>query len=363
MNRPDDNDPGPDLELQHQLGSLLGDEPPMTSMPGDDLHRGRRLVRRRRWGAAGTAAVLVPALAVGVAAASNGLFTGSSSGGPEQILPADGTTDDVTMCASASAASPAVVPGAEPNLSVAPTPDTAAATKVEGMASSGGQQDANGMPSDLTISVGSADPNGSVTCVAGDGAVSSDCAPDDKECYTFPSDPQEEATMNRLNQLLTGLDPEATHTNGASVGASSSGAMAAGGGTGGADQSLQQMMLANSWADGDREGSVSLSVFASADKDLVDGCSDSSMGTGPDVTCEDRTLADGTKVQIGHGEKNGAHRLTVSYQRDDGRVVIATADQATSEWWQNGQGAAPLDHLPASVEQLTDLVTAPGAHL
>ena len=105
MNRPDDFDDA-DLDLQRRLDALLADEPPMHALPDDDLTRGRRLVRRRRWGAVGTAAVLVPALALGASAVSGNLFAGS--GGGTKLVPEQGggsedpsiNSDLPVLCAS-----------------------------------------------------------------------------------------------------------------------------------------------------------------------------------------------------------------------------------------------------------------------
>jgi hypothetical protein len=346
----------------------------MGSMPGDDLSRGRRLVRRRRWGAVGTAAVLVPALAVGAAAASNGLFTGSSAAGHDTVVPEGSTTDapsDDASCGSVGSATPGIAPpGTEPNSLSLSAPNHAKGNAVEtGKAESTvrGIAPSNGAASsaDGSSTIGPEDPDGSVGCVTdtGGGLDTAVCAAGDKECYTFPDDAQQTATMDRLTQLLGGLDPTGAHTGGASSGGVSSGSASAGGGTGG-DQGTQSLMVGMSWDEGDHEGAVALSVFSTADPDLVGtGCSDQTMGGGPDVTCEQKTLADGTVIEVGHGQKGGAERLTVAYERADGQVVIATADQASTSWWDSADGAAPLDTLPATIEQLTALVTAPGAHL
>ena len=337
MNRPDDFAEGADLDLQNRLSSLLADEPPMESMPADDLNRGRRLVRRRRWGAVGTAAVLVPALAVGAAAASNGLFTGSSAPGHDTVVPEGSTTDapsDDVSCGVGVATPGIAPPGAEPNSLSLSAPSNGEASSGEG-----------------TATVGPENPDGSVSCVTGD-----------------TDGGQQNATVDRLTQLLGDLDPTGTHTGGASSGGVSSGSASAAGSAGGegdkGDQGIQSVMVGMSWGEGNQEGAVALSVFSGADPDFIgSGCSDQTIGGGPQVSCEQKTLADGTVVQVGHGQKGGAERLTVAYERADGQVVIATADQASTPWWDSADGAAPLDTLPVTIEQLAALVTAPGAHL
>lgn len=87
------------------------------------------------------------------------------------------------------------------------------------------------------------------------------------------------------------------------------------------------------------------------------------MPSGPDVTCETRTLADGVTVVVGRGEAGGAHRFTVRFDRPDGTVVIATADAATERWWTDRAGAAPLQAPPLAVAELIDLARDPSHHL
>ena len=95
----------------------------------------------------------------------------------------------------------------------------------------------------------------------------------------------------------------------------------------------------------------------------VPACADPSLEAGPELTCEQQTLDDGTTVLVGRGEQDGAQRLTVRYARPDGQVVSATADQASEDWWADGSGPGPLEQPPLTVEQLVELVRDPLMHL
>ena len=87
------------------------------------------------------------------------------------------------------------------------------------------------------------------------------------------------------------------------------------------------------------------------------------MPSGPDVTCENHTLADGVTVVVGRGVIDAAQRLTVRFDRPDGTVVIATADAATERWWTDRAGAAPLQAPPLAVAELIDHARDPAQHL
>ena len=87
------------------------------------------------------------------------------------------------------------------------------------------------------------------------------------------------------------------------------------------------------------------------------------MPSGPVVTCENHRLADGVTVVGGRGETDGAHRLTVRFDRPDGTVVIATADAATERLFTGRAGAAPLQAPPLAVAELIDLARDPAQHL
>ena len=99
MNRPGDpNDHSDDgADFEQLFAAAIGDEPPMDSMPADDLSRGRKLVRRRRTGALMTCAAAIPAVAlVGWTLTSGGPSQGS---GPSVISPADSSDDSTDDCA------------------------------------------------------------------------------------------------------------------------------------------------------------------------------------------------------------------------------------------------------------------------
>jgi hypothetical protein len=53
----------------------------------------------------------------------------------------------------------------------------------------------------------------------------------------------------------------------------------------------------------------------------------------------------------------------VRYERADGTVVWATADEATEQWWDNGEGPQPLTSSPATVDDLIALVLDGDVHL
>lgn len=369
MNRPDDFDDA-DLDLQRRLDALLADEPPMHALPDDDLTRGRRLVRRRRWGAVGTAAVLVPALALGATAVSGNLFAGS--GGGTKLVPEQGggsedpsiNSDLPVLCAS--------VPGV-----VSPDGQASPEVGTDGDSSTnGGTSNSNSGQGSVEAGQDDGDPNTSVTCVLGNtdhGGWDFDpvCKDDPSQCEdAYVTDPEQDAAMTRLDQLLVDtLDPDGSHTDGSSIGGAGASAMAGGvnGATGGGAEGdtfvAQTLMVGRAWSDGGGEGAVMLTVVTAGSPDVKDGCANAMLTDGPTVTCEDVTLADGTHVLVGHADQDGAERLVVAYARPDGSLAIATADEASTDWWSDGSGTGPLDHLPVTQDQLVELVTAPGAHI
>jgi hypothetical protein len=83
------------------------------------------------------------------------------------------------------------------------------------------------------------------------------------------------------------------------------------------------------------------------------------LASGPTVSCERRTLDDGTVVWVGHGDQDGVERVSVEYLRPDGSVVWATADEATDGWWNGNHGADPLTSPPMSVDDLIDMASDP----
>jgi hypothetical protein len=171
----------------------------------------------------------------------------------------------------------------------------------------------------------------------GKGSVVGDPSPD-------PADGGEPGTIgfacDDLGMVLQQhADPNAEH-NGTM--ASGTAEATAGGGSESASASM-------GWADGGREGQVSLSVeqrSTSAD------CLDPSLGAGPEVNCERTTLDDGTVVWVGHGAQAGARRVAVEYERPDGSVVWATADEATDAWWRGDHARDPLTAPPMTFDDL-----------
>jgi hypothetical protein len=120
----------------------------------------------------------------------------------------------------------------------------------------------------------------------------------------------------------------------------------AGATTGDGPQSASASM---GWTDGDREGQVTLSL---AMNPAVFDCNDPSIEFGPRLSCESRTLDDGTVVWVGHGAQDGATRISVEYGRPDGSVVWATADEATDAWWTGDNSTDPLTAPPMTVDDL-----------
>ena len=331
MNARDDDQP--DLFV-HLSGAFEG-EPEMRSRPGDDLDRGRRLQRRRRRGSVSASAAAVALLAVGGWALSGSIGSqgvGSTQvqtagGGPEGPRPSGTITAE---CASSDSQTDSRGGGA----SLAPS-------------RAGGGADAHGR---------SASATGTTSRDAGTATASDDPT----DCTVIEGDSETSPGVDRLMRVLSDhTDPDGSHAGQMSMGGSAGSA-----GPDGSTDMISSIYAGMDWTDGDRAGAVSLSV-----EDPTGGvsvgrpCAGDPMPDGPDVTCESRTLADGTTVMVGHGRLDGAERITVTLQRPDGTVVTATADQATQQWWDDGSGAAPLAAPPATVDQLIEMVRDPGAHL
>ncbi len=387
MNRPDDA-----FDLHDHLSRAIGDEPPMASRPEDDTARGRRMLRRRRLTAVATSAAVVPALALGGWAVSSSLGSDEGSGhrvirpagspsdtaGPStdpsaadcavvSVAPApsddsgsgqagggggnDGTigsssSGDATLCAISD------VPGDLGSCDAVPYDDGGGtAATVEVLPGTGGYEgflspsDANGsaqsggdtvtpMPGDGTLEPADGDATLTATCVdGGDGGDLSSRA------------------LDRVQAALeSNLDPSGDHLQSSIVG-----------GTVAEGDSPTGIYVGAVWVEGDREGMVSLSVEYKTT--AGEGCLDTSIAMGPDVSCEKQTLSDGITVWVGRGTQDGAERLAVRFARPDGSVVWATADQAGEQFWTDGTGAAPLTQLPVTLDQLITFAQDSDVHL
>lgn len=317
MNARDDDQ----LDLFVHLSGAFEGEPEMRSRPGDDLDRGRRLRRRRRLGSVTGSAAAVCLLALGGWALSGSI--GSQSVGTTEVQPAAGGPES-------------------PQPSGTITSDCSSSDSSTGSASSGS---------------GSAPAPGTGSRNAGTGTA----AGDPSYCTAVEGDGDPSPEVDRLMKVLTDhTDPDGSHTGDQM---SMGGSAGAAGPDGSAGQTTS-IFAGTDWTVGERAGSVSLSVEdPTGGVSVGQPCGDEPMAEGPEVTCETLTLADGTTVLVGHGQRNGAERITVRYERPDGTVVVATADQATQQWWNDGSGAAPLAAPPATVDQLVELVRDPRAHL
>lgn len=378
MNRPDD-----DFDLQDHLSRAIGTEPPMASTPEHDTARGRKMLRRRRLAAVATSAAVVPALALGGWAVNSSLDSGSGSvemrpagsagpSGNSATDAADPTAPDCTAIsvdsASGAPADPPDDAGIQGTLcpvtddsgnpgSCDPVPngDKSAGTPaqvdvlpaqqgIDGSAQSGNGHLSDGGDS-MTLQPGNssmeADGEATLTATCVDGGDVGDI-----------STPEIDRVQSALDRVL---DPHGEHMTSSIAGGSLSN------GDGSPSDTPEGIYVGAGWVDGDTEGSVSLSV---EDASLAQpGCLDQSLAVGPDVTCEVRTLEDGSTVWVGHGSQDGAERLAVRYERPDGSVVWATADQAGEQYWTDGTGAAPLAQLPATVDQLIALAQDADVHL
>lgn len=338
------HDMGTDEQLYAAMRRAVEAEPAMGSAPRDDLVRGRRLLRRRRVGGAVTVTALVPAVAL----LGSGLAPGGSGSTGSAGFADDGsegaTTEDT--CArvdewSGSSGGGAASPrdgGQEGRLGVA-------------QGSGGAAQQPGGI-----------DPQGAME-LQPDGAVSS-C--DEPSTYSVDTE-----AIDRIQEaLLDGLGPERDHVDSLMSSIGTSGV--AGTVVSGTDPPTEPADaptaagVSGRWTEGTGLGAVTVSVSDGDDLSGPGGepvCADPSLGAGPELTCEQQTLNDGTTVLVGRGEQDGAQRITVRYQRPDGQVVSATADQASEDWWADGSGTGPLEQPPLTVEQLAEIVRDPLMHL
>jgi hypothetical protein len=384
MNGLDDDDIGA------RLSSLFDDEPPMESAAADDLARGRRLLRRRRRGAVLATATALPAVLVGGWAV--GTATLGSSGSASRLQPADGSEPsdagdgNVLVCWSGSdsvdpngggtTASPGDDATDEPGAGAPPSPmetvlptgdmdgcqslpptgDDCATVALEAVppdatepgrlgsangSTNGRQQGTVSSNSESSVSTGTARANGGTdagTSASDNGDTVTDGSPD-------AGDGGEPGVIGFCDDLGTVLQQHADPT-GEHAGSMASGSAEAT--TGGEQASASAAM---GWADGQREGQVSLSVDPTPPAAAA-GCLDPGLETGPDVTCQTQTLDDGTVVRVGHGTQDGAERVAVRYDRPDGSVVWATADEATNAWWQGDRGVDALTAPPMNVDDL-----------
>jgi hypothetical protein len=352
MNTPDDFD----LDLRDRLSSAIGAEPPMESLPHDDLARGRRLDRRRRWTAVGAAATVVPALSLGAYALSGG-FGGALGAGPSTVrmVPADG----------GESTEPADSQGtltADCSVSPVPSGDSARLIAPPGRNSGGSRAKVSvGRSHNFDAASGRIDPspsatgrsveagNGQVRSAVSGGRSSADCIAVDHGA------PIDSPDVDRVTEALNRhVDPNNTHAGMTIVSGSVTNAEGGGKASG--------IYAGYEWTDGARTGMITVSVEDPAVGNS-DSCADPSSVNGPDVTCETRTLDDGTTVLVGRGQQDGAERITVRYERADGTLVWATADEATEQWWTDQTGAAPLTSAPVTVDQLIDLVRDPDVRL
>jgi hypothetical protein len=379
MNARDDDQP--DLFV-HLSGAFEG-EPAMQSRPGDDLDRGRRLQRRRRRGSVSASVAAVALLAVGGWALTGGI--GNQSIGRTQLQPAS----------SPGAGLETQQPSGTITSECATSDSTTGSDSGEGNWDGDAEQP-NGSEDKGSVDSGSSDNDSGVSGSAGSGSrsgsatnvepqsaegraegneasepstegeksdvrVETDDSGETADCETVEGDGDPSPEVDRLMKVLTDhADPDGSHTGDQM---SMGGSAGAAGPDGSAGQTTS-IFAGTDWTVGDRAGSVSLSVEdPTGGVSVGQPCGDEPMAEGPEVTCEALTLADGTTVLVGHGQRNGAERITVRYERPDGTVVVATADQATQQWWNDGSGAAPLAAPPATVDQLVELVRDPRAHL
>lgn len=317
MNQRDDSMP----DLRTELLRAIGDEPAMLSMPADDLARGRRLLRRRRLTTVTITATTVPALAFGGwgVAASLG---GSPTSGVGIVAPAESSSSSdqpAPTCALArrTGGKQPGVPVESPGRDVNVSRNKGKLVKGPGVGSGAGQP----QPADT----------------AG--------------CETPITTPEIERVTEVLREHA---DPDGTHTGDSLV---VTGSMAD------EEDQTAAIYVSMDWVDGDQMGAVGVSLEHEAAAPPDAQCQDQSMPSGPDVTCETHTLADGVKVVVGRGAIEGAHRVTVRFDRPDGTVVIATADAATERWWTTGSGPAPLQAPPLTVAELIDLARDPDHQL
>jgi len=320
----------------------------MRSLPADDLARGRRRLRHRRIGTAAGVAAVVPAVAV-VAI----VVPGNPWAGPDRTGFADDPDEQRSHTIECVGVEPyrdyegEVLPG--PLGAPPPAPDPDGDTQWF-KAAARNAHDARGKLAARE------DGRGSVVSVDG-------------SCEEVPDGGMDTPEIDRLEQALTeGLDPDGEFLS--VMSASSAGAASrADDKAGAAAEELSQASIAATWREDGGEGAVILTVIdPSADGAMTTGrgndsaCADPSL-EGPELTCVRRRLDNGIIVVVGTGGQDGNQRITVRFERDDGEIVWATADQTVTSVWTDGSGTDPLDAPPATAEQLIDLVQDPRAHL
>ena len=335
-----------DEQLYGAFGSAIGPEPPMRSLPADDLARGRRRLRHRRIGTAAGVAVAVPVVALMATVVPD-----NPSAGPDN----SGFADDPGDESSLEAECPVVDPESKP--SAVPGVESDSAPRADG---------GKAAPEELEPApkAGHGDSGwvayGSDVVVAGEG----DC----EVVPVIPVDPKELSELDRLDAALRdAVDPAGGHLT-SSVAGAASGAVRAGDDDPG-PETVSQASVGATWVDGTGEGAVTLSVIDPSVGDVTwrpddeSPCADPALMDGPRLACEWRRLPNGSMVFVGTGEQDGVERVTVRFTREDGEVVWATSDQASERWWVDGSGADPLEAPPATLEQLIDLVQDPRVHL
>ncbi len=296
----------PDERLYGALREALEPEPPMCSQPSDDLRRGRRRLRRRRIGAAAGVAAVLPVAAIVGWTVPSGSSAGPSSPGFSGASDGPSNGHLSGRCVTGRATAP---PRHQGGIRAA---------------------------------------KGRATAIAG------------SACRAVPGKPIGIRPADRLTSVLSNvLDRGGGHL-------SSSGLAAAANGNAG---DLGYLSVAADWHDGVRVGAVDLSVLdpaagtAAESIDATAPCQDPGLAGGPRLTCTTRRLSDGSAVQVGTGSRAGLVRITVRFDRPDGQLVWATADQASHAWWGFGNGAKPLAAPPASVAGLVALATDARAYL
>lgn len=379
MNRPDD----PNLDLHDHLIMAFDDEPAMGSTPLQDLERGRRLAFRRRLTHVAGAAVVVPAMAVGGWVATDAFHRAPGTGSVRMQPAGPGAAADDTESDQQSndgdIAQIEPAPGGDPSECSAviepydvpdgagsgsgARPHSVSAADQLGTAKPTGKLTTDDTQGQLRSVGEQRDPGSAVCTVAGEepmGTLEPACEIDPEGNGQDSSEPvcavegpavEEDANIQRLSDVLTRhVDPTNEHSGSSLAGVSPND------GNGPSD-----LFLGLEWIDADATGYVALSVVDGGPP--VEQCADSSIVGGPEVWCDARILDDGTTVFVGRGLANDAQRMSVSYQRPDGSIVRATADQASEFWWDDKSGPVPLDVPPASEGQLIDMVLDHDAHL
>jgi hypothetical protein len=378
-----------DEDLRARLGSVFDDEPQLTADAADDLARGRLLLRRRRRTALVATATAIPAVLVGGWAVSTAAL--GSSGSATRLQPADATEsspddDTVTVCWVGSAPAdsgedaPTVTvgpddpPASAPAGNAATTPpeceavpwvagDCSVATlnlpEAGDPASAPEAQVYQASPDSL----GTADSGGSARAGTDERGVNA--APDGPnstgggggasglhEGYALTVAPGDSGSIGFACDPLGAVLQEHADPKGEHAGSSASGTAEATTGDG-----PQAQSATIGWADGDREGQVTLSVAPTSG---ATDCNDPDLAAGPSVSCERRSLDDGTVVWVGHGAQDDAERVSVQFDRPDGTTVWATADEATDAWWHGDGKADPLTAPPMTVDDLTAMALDKG---